>query len=129
MAEGRPEKLNLIVFSGEPAKVHYAFVLASGAAAIDVPVTLFFTMEACRTIGRAADWDGFDADCRKKGVATFRELREACVAMGVRFLVCEMGLKAIGMERNELRDDLPVEIGGVVTFLNGASDRGSMLFV
>lgn len=129
MAEGRPEKLNLIVFSGEPEKVHYAFVLASGAAAIDLPVTLFFTMEACRAIGAAADWEAFDANCRAKGVATFTELREACVALGARFLVCEMGLKAIGMERNELRGDLPIEIGGVVTFLNGASARGSMLFI
>ncbi|MEO5335887.1 MAG: DsrE/DsrF/DrsH-like family protein [Magnetospirillum sp. WYHS-4] len=125
----RPEKLSLVVFSGEAEKVHYALVLASGAAAIDIPVTLFFTMEACRRLSRAASWADFDAACRAKGIAAFEELLEACRAMGVGFLVCEMGLKAIGMDRSELRDDLPIEIGGVVTFLNGCPPGGNTLFV
>ena len=44
----RPEKLSLVVFSGDFDKVHYALVMASAAAAIDTPVTLFFTMEGAR---------------------------------------------------------------------------------
>ena len=37
-----PEKLSLVVFSGDFEKVHYAFAMASAALAINVPVTLFF---------------------------------------------------------------------------------------
>jgi peroxiredoxin family protein len=49
--------------------------------------------------------------------------------MEVRFLVCEMGLRAMDLERQALRDDVPVEAGGVVTFLNDASGDGAMLFI
>ncbi|MCP5366302.1 MAG: DsrE/DsrF/DrsH-like family protein [Hyphomicrobiales bacterium] len=142
---GPPDKLSIVVFSGEFDKVHYALVLASGAAAIGRPVTLFFTMEACRAILRpgadgAAAWrarptttggtggamdDGFAA----RRVATFEELLEACVAMGVAFMVCEMGLRAMDLPRDALRDDIPFQDGGVVTFLNDASRDGAMLFV
>ena len=141
-----PDKLSIVVFSGDFDKVHYALVLAAAAAAIGTPVTLFFTMGACRALQRpSADgtlaWrsmplsdgagsggemdDGFAAHA----VATFEELLASCVAMEVRFLVCEMGLRAMDLEREALRDDVPVEAGGVVTFLNDASSDGAMLFI
>ena len=141
-----PDKLSIVVFSGDFDKVHYALVLAAAAAAIGTPVTLFFTMGACRALQRpAADgtpaWrsmplsggaggggemdDGFAA----RAIATFEELLASCVAMEVRFLVCEMGLRAMDLERQALRDDIPVEAGGIVTFLNDASGDGAMLFI
>ncbi len=141
-----PDKLSIVVFSGNFDKVHYALVLAAAAAAINKPVTLFFTMAACRALQRPGSdgtpaWrsmplsngtgnggemdDGFAA----QAVATFEELLASCVAMEVRFLVCEMGLRAMDLERQALRDDVPVEAGGVVTFLNDASGNGAMLFI
>ncbi len=145
-----PDKLSVIVFSGSFEKVHYALVLAASAAAIGRPTTLFFTMEGCRALlkpgadGAAAwrhlprdasagagDGEGGDVDdgYAAAGVATFEELLMACVEMGVQFMVCEMGLRAMGLERASLRDDVPMMEGGVVTFLNDASSDGAMLFV
>jgi len=142
-----PDKLSIVVFSGDFDKVHYALVLASGAAAIGKAVTLFFTMEACRALqkpdaggvpawralpvsdGSGRDGGAMDDDLKARNLATFEELLLACPEMGVRFLVCEMGLKAIGLDRSSLRDDLPIEDGGVVTFLTDASTDGAMLFV
>jgi len=140
-----PDKLSIVVFSGEFDKVHYALVMASGAAAIGRPVTLFFTMEACRAI-LAPDADGaaawrstvtttganggeIDDMFADKRVATFEELLEACIAMEVKFMVCEMGLRAMDLPREALREDIPFEDGGVVTFLNDASQDGAMLFI
>jgi len=145
--DGGPDKLSVVVFSGDVDKVHYALVLASGAAAIGKKVTLFFTMEACRTLmkpaadgtpawrslpvgaGRWADGGAMDDDFRARNLATFEELLTACPELGVKFLVCEMGLKAIGLTRADLRADIPVEEGGVVTFVTDASADGAMLFV
>ena len=146
MGERGPEKLSVVVYDGHFDKVHYALVMASAAAAVGTPVTLFFTMEACRALmkpasdGRAAwaalplsDGPGSgadrDADFAAKKVATFSELMDACVAMGVRFLVCEMGLRAKGLARAQLRDDIPIEEGGVVTFLTDASKDGAVMFI
>ena len=43
--------------------------------------------------------------------------------------VCEMGLRAVGLEDEPLRDDIPLEKGGVVTFLVDASKDGAMIFI
>jgi len=142
----RPSKLSIVVFAGQFDKVHYALVMASAAAAIDTPVTLFFTMEAVRTIlkpdadgGRA--WEtqttsmcletgaDMDANFIENGVADFETLLAACRDLSVRFMVCEMGLKAMGFKRSDIRPDLPIEVGGVVTFLNDASKDGSVIFI
>ena len=76
-----------------------------------------------------ADAAALDADFAKRGVATFEELLDAVNALGGRFIVCEMGLRALGLEKSDLRDDIPIELAGVVTFLNDASGSGSSLFI
>jgi peroxiredoxin family protein len=150
MAEGlnadRPQKLSIVVFSGAFDKVHYALVMASAAAATDTPVTLFFTMEGARALlpadGTAAlPWrdlptevpgrSGGDLDdaFKARNIADFETLLAACRDLGVRFMVCEMGLKALDIERENLRHDLTYEIGGVVTFLNDAQQDGAVVFV
>ena len=132
----RPAKLSLVVFSGEFAKVHYALAMAAAAAAIDIPATLFFTMEASRALAKDDGWHGLagdaaasDATLQARNVVGFAELLESCHALGVRFLVCTMGLTAIDMAQDALRDDLGIEFGGLVTFLNDARAEGSVVFV
>lgn len=125
------DKLSLVVFSGDFERVHYALVLAAGAVASNHAVTLFFTMGAARAL---VDWralPGAEADetLRTRGIAGFEELLEACVALGVTVMVCEMGLRALGIDAASLRPDLPVTAGGIVTFLADASKDGGMLFI
>ena len=141
-----PDKLSLVVFDAHFDKVHYALVIASGAAAIGREATLFFTMSASRALlkddgqGRpgwasmplfdsGGDGAKRDAQYGEHKVATFEELLEACVSMRVRFLVCEMGLRALDIDRCNLRDDVPVEEGGIVTFLTDASSDGAVIFI
>lgn len=139
-----PDKLSLVVFSGDFDKVHYALVMASAAQASNRPTTLFFTMGACRALlegdppwremalseeKNAENGGALDDQFKDLGVGAFEELLSACVEMGVTFMVCEMGLRAEGIARSDLRDDVPIEEGGVVTFLNDASKDGSILFI
>mgnify|MGYP000173710700 FL=1 len=146
MNPDRPAKLSIVMFAGQFDKVHYALVMASAAAAIDTPVTLFFTMEAVRNILKpGADGEqawasqtttmcletGADMDggFKERGVADFETLLSACRDLGVRFMVCEMGLKALDLKREDIRSDLTIELGGVVSFLNDANKDGSVIFV
>lgn len=145
-ARSGPDKLSLVVFSGAFDKVHYALVMAAAAVASNTPATVFFTMWAGRALERpAADgtpaWHrlpvsepgqtaaAMDGQFKARGVADFEQLLEACVALGVKFMVCEMGLKALGIDPDALRPDVPVAKGGVVTFLADASKDGGMVFV
>jgi len=44
-------------------------------------------------------------------------------------MVCEMGLRAMGLTADDLRQDFKLHSGGIVTFLNDASSDGGMLFI
>jgi peroxiredoxin family protein len=140
-----PDKLSLVVFSGSFEKVHYALATAAAALAVNRSATLFFTMEAVRALRRVdaegrPGWASLpaaegasgaerDAAFEASGVATFEELIEACAALGATFMVCEMGLRAMDVSAAELRDDIAIAEGGIVTFLNDASASGAMLFI
>ena len=139
-------RLAIIVFSGDYDRVHYALAMASAAAAVSQPATLFFTMGALKALRRdSADgvpgWVGLgaagdgaspalrDAHHAGAGIAAFEELLSACVELGVTFMVCEMGLKAEDMSAEDLRADVPVKPGGLVTFLAEAGEDGRIVFV
>ena len=118
--------LPVIVHSQSFERVHYALVLASGAAAIGRKPILFFTGPALLAL---VDWrrlDGADSDAgfRAQGVAGFEELLAACVSLGVRIIACEMALKARGLASAQLRSDVAIEIAGVVTLLGAAGGAG-----
>ena len=112
--------LSLIVRAGDYESVHYALALASAALAVNKPAVLFFTMSGLRALmGPPAtldDW-GRDALMRERGVGDFETLLQACVELGARFIVCEMGLRSLAIDRAALRSDVPFTVAGIVTLL------------
>ncbi len=123
------EPLGILVLSGAHDRVHYAFVLASGAAALGRAVILFATNGGCRAL--LADWSSLidaerDQRVRAAGVAGLEELREASRDMGVRLIACEAGLRAEGLEQTGLMPG--VEVAGVVTFLT-AVNQGQIVAI
>ncbi|VBB68974.1 NADH dehydrogenase [invertebrate metagenome] len=132
------DKLSLVVFSGDFSRIDYALRLASAAAAVNIPATLFFTMKACQVLRQPgmngppnwADMQGGGMTCGvADGIATFEEVLTAAVALGVRFIVCETGLRAVGLIPADLRSDIPIEVAGMVTFLADSSRDGSIVFI
>ncbi len=140
-----PDKLSVVVFSGAYDKVHYALSMAAAALAVNTPVTLFFTMNAIRALLPVADGKGgwralhptedgvaagkADAQLIARRLAGFEEMLAACVSLGAAIMVCEMGLRATGLEGARLRPDVPVKEGGLVTFLADASRDGALVFI
>jgi len=133
------ERLSVILLSGSFERVHYGLAMASAAAALARPVTLFATLAATRAFLAAGPdgrpgWAGLplgpdpagpelgdglalDARNRERGVAGFEELLQACVGLGVEMIVCEMGLRAQGLAAAALRPDLPIQRAGLATLL------------
>jgi peroxiredoxin family protein len=132
------DRLSVVLLSGAFERVHYGLCMASAAAALERPVTLFVTLGALRAFtvadasGRPAwthlpvaleieapDVDGAALDTRYRagGVAGFEELLQACRALGVEFMVCEMGLRALGLVPGALRPDLELRPGGLASLL------------
>lgn len=148
-----PERtvLGLIIQSGAFDRVHYALAMASAALATGRPVVLFFTEGGCRAL-IASDADGypgwahmplspgqtgdigangaaFDAHLSARGCANFDDLLDACRDLGARFVACEMGLKALDLDRSQLRDDISIEEGGLVGFYHAVGDLGRIVMV
>ena len=126
--------LGIVVFDGHFDRVHYALVVAGAAAAIDRPVILFFTGKAVRAL-QPQGWRHLDgnpehdeARFAARGVATFAQLLAACRDLGVRFLVCEMGLRAEGSSADALDPNPTVEVAGMVTLLSRCR-TGQLIFV
>ncbi len=117
------ERLGILLLSGRHDRAHYAFVLATGAAALGREVVLFATNAGCHAL--LADWSGLedaerDACIQSRGVAGLDELREAAAELPVRLIACEAGLRAEGLEGRAL---LPgVDIAGIATFFDAVGE-------
>jgi len=110
------EALGILLISGGHERAHYAFVLASGAAAIGRRVVLFATNQGCRALlADLAEFAASEADVTARNVASLDELREAAQMLGVRMIVCEAGLRMADLDSATLLDG--AELAGVVTFL------------
>ena len=146
-----PERLSVLLLSGSFERAHYALSMASTAAALERPATLFVTLAATRALladdgqgrpgwaslpvspdladaeaaAKVADGAGLDARNRARGVAGFEELLQACTALGVEIMVCEMGLRALDLSAPALRGDVPIREGGLATLLG----RGGQVVV
>jgi peroxiredoxin family protein len=136
--------LSIIALSGDFERVHYALATASAARAVGREVTLFFTQGALKALTRDASgrpgWSTLpaallagdepgnarDALFKQRQVGDFETLLAACVELGVRFIVCEMGLRAQGIDPATLRDDVPCETAGIVTLLE-ATPSGAQI--
>ncbi len=123
------EPLGILLLSGAHDRAHYAFVLASGAAALGRNVILFATNAGCHAL--FSDWSGLtdtarDARVRAAGVAGLDELREASRELSVRMIACEAGLRAEGLDPAQLMAG--VEVAGVTTFLS-AVEAGQIVAI
>jgi peroxiredoxin family protein len=112
--------LSVILRSGDYESAHYALALASAAVAVNQKAVLFFTMGGLHALTgpppRLEGWSR-DAENRERGVGDFETLLQACVELGARFIVCEMGLRSLRVDKSELRSDVPFTVAGIVTLL------------
>jgi len=111
--------LSIILRSDKYEDAHYALAMASAALAVNQTAVLFFTMGGLRALMQPPaleDWQR-DALNRARGVGDFETLLQACIELGARFIVCEMGLRSLGLDRASLRTDVPFTVAGIVTLL------------
>ena len=106
--------LGVLLISDGGERAHYAFVIATAAAAIGRDVTLFATNGGCRALLAVLPYAGPTAP----GVATLSELRDAAAELGVRRMVCAAGLRVAGLDAAALAPG--VTVAGVPGFLAAA---------
>lgn len=64
---------------------------------------------------------------KRKGVDSLESLRSQALAQGVEFIACQMSMDMMGIQREELLDE--VSIGGVATYMERADKANVNLFI
>jgi peroxiredoxin family protein len=154
-----PEKVSMIVFSGDMDKVMAAFIIANGAAAFDMKVTMFFTFWGLKAIQKG-NLTGTSAMGRMLGLMNrggletigpsrlnmgglgrwmFKKMMKRRNVTPLAALVKqarEQGVRLIACEMScsvmEIRkEDFidGVEMGGVATYIAEASESKFSLFI
>ncbi|MDH7504289.1 MAG: DsrE/DsrF/DrsH-like family protein [Verrucomicrobiota bacterium] len=155
------DKVTIILFSGDLDKALAAFVIANGALAMDMKVTMFFAFWGLNVL-RKPEPSAVSKDLlakmfgwmmprgarkmrlskmnfaglgtammkhvmKKKNVHSLPQMVETARENGARLIACTMSMDVMGLKQSELLDG--VELGGVATFLNEATQSKSTLFI
>jgi predicted peroxiredoxin len=107
--------------SQEPKKAFPPFMLASGALAMDMEVTMFFTMGGLHIVEHGGA-EKIKLNGEPQGL---KDLMQIVQENGARMIACSAVLDAEGLGEDDIIEG--VEFGGVATFINGADEADVVL--
>lgn len=121
--------LALLIVEARYERIHAAYMLAASAAAMGRTVLLFGMGAGVCAFCRA--WtgleDGAGASTRERaGVAGLDVLRDAVVEMGGVLMVCDSGVKTLGVGAVDLLEQ--VQVVGLPSFFDRAGNARQLVF-
>lgn len=134
--------MTIVMHSGDLDKAMAAFILAAGAAAKGMNVTMFFTFWGLGVMKKGGadksklskmNMGGLGSKMmkdvmKKNNVAALTELISDCKELGVRYVACEMTMELMNIPKELLISEV-AEVGGVGTYLDAASEGNVNLFI
>jgi predicted peroxiredoxin len=113
----------MLIFCGSdnPQKAFPPFMLGSGALAMDMELTLFFTLTGLNII-RKGGADKIELPGAPKTMPEFLEIMQEG---GAKMIACSAAFPIVGIEEEDLIDG--VECGGVAAFVSAAQEAGTVL--
>src|SRR6476620_3805224 len=142
----KPDRVTIVLLSGDLDRAMAAFIIATGAAAMGMKVTIFFTFWGLNTIRRkgaassAKDWLRRMFGVLNKGGAEslplYRfhfggvgpEVMATALDLGGHFIACTTTMGLIGITKDTLIDGID-QFAGVTTYLAEAKQGSVNLFI
>jgi peroxiredoxin family protein len=147
----KPEKLAIVLHSGDMDKAYSALIIANGALAMGMEASIFFTFWGLNRL-RKDDPLAFPAAGLEKGplskmnmlglgkwmikrrmkkanVASLETLMKDFKELGGKILACDMTMQIMGVRPEQLRQELIDECAGVGGFIQEARESGTVLFI
>jgi predicted peroxiredoxin len=115
------KKVWIFCGSDEPQKAFPPFMLGSGALALDMELSLFFTMNGLNIVRRG----GAEKIVLKGAPKPLPEFIEILREGGAKLIACSAAFPIVGCKEEDLIDG--VECGGVATFVSGAEEADLVL--
>ena len=137
------DKATIIVHSGDMDKIYSALIIANGALAMGMEVSLFFTFWGLQRLKKGELEKGplskmhmlglgkwmEKRKMKKVGVASLEKLLQDFNELGGKILACDMTMEIMGIRKEDLRDDLISDYCAVGTYVNEARESTITLFI
>lgn len=102
----------------EPSKAATPFYLATAAAAMDMEVSIYFTMHGPQLLQK----DTGESLTVKDGGAPLHTFIKQAQDIGVRFLVCQPSLNLVDLDMEDLIDGVEMIGGAAFNFMAAEAD-------
>ena len=136
------KKTSIVLFSGDLDKTYAAFIIASGAAAMGMDVTIFCTFWGLQLLKKGGldkaklskmNMGGLGKKMilkrmKSENVIPLKDLLKELKELGVKLIACDMTMGVMGVSKENLIPEVD-EIGGVGTYINEAKDSEINLFI
>ena len=137
------DKATIVVHSGDMDKVYSALIIADGALAMGMEVSLYFTFWGLQRLKKGSLDKGslsrmnmlglgkwmMKRKMKKVGVVSLERLLQDFHELGGKILACDMTMEIMGIKKEDLRDDLITEYCAVGTYINEARESSVTLFI
>jgi len=135
--------MSIIVHSGDMDKLYSALILATGALAMGMEASLFFTFWGLMRLKKGGLERGGLSRMNMLGLGRWmmrRRMKRANVAslerllkdfkeLGGKIIACDMTMEIMGIKMEDLREDLITDCGAVGTYLEEAKQSRINLFI
>ncbi|MBU4536265.1 MAG: DsrE/DsrF/DrsH-like family protein [Euryarchaeota archaeon] len=137
------DKTTIIVHSGDMDKVYSALIIGNGALSMGMEASLYFTFWGLERLKKDGLEKGplskmnmaglgkkmINSRMKKANVASLERLMQDYKELGGKIIACEMTMEIMGVEKEEMRQDLIDEYGAVGTYIQEARDSKITLFI
>ena len=137
------QRATIVVQSGEMDKLYSSLIIANGALAMGMEVSLYFTFWGLQRLQKNGLEKGplskmhmlglgrwmMKRQMKKANVASLERLMADFKALGGKVIACEMTMEIMGLKREDLRQELIDEYGAVGTYIQQARDSSVTLFI
>jgi len=136
-------KATLIVHSGEYDKVYSALIIGTGALSMGMEVSMYFTFWGLERLKKNELDKGplsrmnflglgkwfMKRKLKEKNVREMDELIDDFHELGGKILACDMTMEIMGVDKEELREEVITDYCAVGTYIKEAKESDVTLFI
>ena len=137
------DKSTIIVHSGDMDKIYSALIVSNGALSMGMEATIFFTFWGLQRLQKGGLEKGplskmhflglgkwmIKRRMKKANVASLERLLNDFRELGGKVIACEMTMEIMGVNKENMNQDVIDEYGAVGTYINEARESKITLFI
>ncbi|HMA60723.1 MAG TPA: DsrE/DsrF/DrsH-like family protein [Halanaerobiales bacterium] len=137
------DKATLIIESGDYDKLYSAFIIGNGALSMGMDVSMYFTFWGLERLKKGQLDKGplskmnflglgklyMKWKMKKANVRPLEDMLQDYVELGGKIFACDMTIDIMGINKEELRDEVITEYCAVGTYIKEARDSEITLYI